>query len=486
MVRFFLVIMGFFVLGWSTVSACGDIRQYLLASSETETRAQCMESLRKEGPDGLLKALSYFDQLEQTLKSNTESERGAKLQEQKQLLTEAIDSIAGQRHATVSRLYWYTDFEEAKKRAAEIKKPILSLRMLGKLNDEFSCANSRFFRTALYANEEISSILRDRFVLHWESVRPVPKVTIDFGDGRKVERTITGNSAHYVLSADGQPLEALPGLYSPQEFIIWLERSEQLAKTFSSLDDQQDRNKYLKDYHSNRMYALRDKWAKDIKQVAPELLKISYFGYQGSRSVIQSQESNEPQVISNAVLGKYLRGTSDLIYIDALEIATLAMGKARPEVPILRAIRESPQKTDRMVTDKLWQRLASIHRPNVKLDKSSVELMRKLNPAAQRAAVRAPSKKLVEAPILRIVRNFEDSIALDTVRNEYLLHRQIHRWFSNEENTSDLTALNERIYTELFLTPSSDPWLGLVPPDAYTALQGRGIHQQTAQERVPR
>ena len=73
--------------------------------------------------------------------------------------------------------------------------------MLGKLTDEFSCANSRFFRTSLYSNKEISNYLRDNFVLHWQSVRPVPRVTIDFGDGRKLERTLTGNSAHYVLTA---------------------------------------------------------------------------------------------------------------------------------------------------------------------------------------------------------------------------------------------------------------------------------------------
>jgi hypothetical protein len=70
-------------------------------------------------------------------------------------------------------------------------KPILSLRLLGKLTDEFSCANSRFFRTVLYPNDEVSAVLRDRFVLHWRSVRPVPTVTIDFGDGRKLERTLT-------------------------------------------------------------------------------------------------------------------------------------------------------------------------------------------------------------------------------------------------------------------------------------------------------
>jgi hypothetical protein len=35
--------------------------------------------------------------------------------------------------------------------------------------------------------------------------------------------------------------------------------------------------------------------------------------------------------------------------------------------------------------------------------------------------------------------------------------------------------LNERVYAQLFLTPGSDPWLGLLSPDVYTALEGGGI-----------
>jgi hypothetical protein len=38
----------------------------------------------------------------------------------------------------------------------------------------------------------------------------------------------------------------------------------------------------------------------------------------------------------------------------------------------------------------------------------------------------------------------------------------------------DFDRLNEWVYAELFLTPSSDPWLGLAPRDMYTALDGNG------------
>jgi hypothetical protein len=35
-------------------------------------------------------------------------------------------------------------------------------------------------------------------------------------------------------------------------------------------------------------------------------------------------------------------------------------------------------------------------------------------------------------------------------------------------------VFNERVYAELFLTPGSDPWLGLVSPDTYLALTPGG------------
>ncbi len=85
--------------------------------------------------------------------------------------------LCTQRDCYASKLYWYTDLEQAKEKAKATGKPILSLRLLGKLDQDLSCANSRFFRVALYPNAEISKLLQDRYILHWKSVRPAPKVT---------------------------------------------------------------------------------------------------------------------------------------------------------------------------------------------------------------------------------------------------------------------------------------------------------------------
>src|SRR3954469_11582299 len=94
-----------------------------------------------------------------------------------------LDKLCAQKDAHTAVLYWHTDLPSAIAEAQRAKKPILSLRLLGRLDEELSCANSRFFRKLLYPEPRINQMLRQDFVLHWQSVRPVPRVTIDFGDG---------------------------------------------------------------------------------------------------------------------------------------------------------------------------------------------------------------------------------------------------------------------------------------------------------------
>ena len=173
--------------------------------------------LREMGPSGL--KLLFDENLEAIEAMREGLAKGAPVRPEWQSLRAALDAVARQRDAAWSGLYWYTDLAAAKAAAARVGRPILSLRLLGNLDEELSCANSRFFRTVLYANAAISKELRNNWILHWESVRPVPKITIDFGDGRKLERTITGNSLHYALASDGRVLDALPGLWGPKEFL---------------------------------------------------------------------------------------------------------------------------------------------------------------------------------------------------------------------------------------------------------------------------
>lgn len=140
-----------------------------------------------------------------------------------------LDAVCAQQDAHTALLYWFTELDAAVAEARRTRRPILSLRLLGRLDQELSCANSRFFRKSLYLDPAINRVLRERFVLHWQSVRPVPRVTIDFGNGQTLVKTLTGNSAHLVLDPDGRPADALPGLFTPEVFAQLLVRAHALA-----------------------------------------------------------------------------------------------------------------------------------------------------------------------------------------------------------------------------------------------------------------
>ncbi|MBD2250373.1 hypothetical protein [Nostoc parmelioides] len=344
----------------------------------------------------------------------------------------ALDALCQQRDCYASRLYWYTDIEQAKAAAQASGKPILSLRLLGKLDQDLSCANSRFFRVALYPNAEISHLLQDRFILHWQSVRPVPKVTIDFGDGRKLERTITGNSIHYVLDESGRPIDAIPGLYSPKAFLQKLQQAELVAQEYHQLPVA-NRDAFLKKYHSDRLQAIQTQWTADLSQ-----LGINSF----PRLTESPNNTNQPP-------------TAELA-------GSLAVSKMAVERPLLRTIQptNSRETLAKITDEESWNKIAQLYIADTKLDQNSVALIRAKTKAAN---------------VQQLVKNFESVMALDTVRNEYMLHSQIHQWFVEGNQTNDVAILNEKVYAQLFLTPNSDPWLGLAPDGIYSAIDNDGI-----------
>lgn len=410
-----------------------------VSSVSLDLSQSAIAKLRTQGPSGVQTFLeTYEDVLQQTqiVAKTTTAQRKLPVSSDWQRVSAALDAICQQRDCYASRLYWYTDLEQAKAVAKATGKPILSLRLLGKLDEELSCANSRFFRIALYPNAEVSKVLRDRFILHWQSVRPVPKVTIDFGDGRKMETTVTGNSIHYILDAEGRPIDALPGLYGPQAFLQKLAQAEQTVKKYTKLSGI-EREDFLRQYHRDRLAAIQTNWAADLSKLGvsspPVLVKIPNLN-----------NTNPPT---------------------AQEAAPIAVSKMVVENPIIRTIFSAASGNQKALTnatdENIWRKIAQLHASDASLDSNSQALMQRKNPDLQ----------------ITTVKKFEDYIALDTVRNEYQLHSQIHQWFMSGTDTNNVEILNDRAYKELFLTPKSDPWLGLFPRDAYTAIEHDGISQ---------
>jgi hypothetical protein len=338
-------------------------------------------------------------------------------------LQKTLDRVCAQKDCHASRLFWYTDLDQAKQAARRLGRPILSLHLLGRLDEELSCANSRFFRTLLYSDDQVAAILRDQYVLHWHSVREVPRVTIELGGGRVIRQTITGNSAHYLLDANGAPLDVLPGLYSATAFRNQLEEWVTLVRTLSGAD----RDEVLSDYHTQH---LTEASARALE------MGIDRTPYEGMEAVWVAQRQSQSKAATEVRTLGQLKGNSS-------RSAKLFQPRREAAAAAVRA----PRELD------IWSAIGEELKTGVTFSESTLKLMR--------------STQTLTAEVLD---NLRRTVAADTAFNEYDLHRRAHEWFALGQ-VGDLYSLNERVYDELFLTPSSDPWLGLLPESTFTGIE---------------
>lgn len=335
-------------------------------------------------------------------------------------LRRALDAVSAQRDAHATELFWHTDLEAAKAEARSRRVPILSLRLLGRLDEELSCANSRYFRTVLYPT--VAEALRRDFVLHWSSERPAPRITIDMGDGRTMTRTLTGNSVHYVLDANGRVVDALPGLFAPTQLVAALDRAR----------------------------AIHDGCARSRQELACRARRHRE-ALDASRAAWEARRGGRPTLPTLDTLLASLDPNAALDAPSALVAMPLTIGKAAIEIPMLDAIarRRTPPPPDAIV----WESLG--------------------------VPIETPSPRVVALVRLKTGRDDADFLArsltrtavIDGLRNETLLHARVHQWLGDEAQSTELAAFNARLYTQLFLTPADDPWLGLRDPDVWDAIE---------------
>ena len=421
LIRASSTVLGAGLLSLSALAAMEEPAE-LLAALDGDVDA--ITELCADGPAGLERVLDAH-QLQSTPESDVQWRT-------------LIDAVAGQRDALYGGLYWHTSLEAAQDHAAQTGKPILSLRLLGELTDEYSCANSRFFRTVLYSNPELTALIKERYVLHWSTERPVPVVTIDFGDGRTMRRTLTGNSAHYILDAQGRPLDVLPGLYSPSTFTERLLAADGLHDSLRGLSGER-RAEQLSQWHAA---ALDD----------------------SSRRLAAALDSSEstPAAVRAWLSAGTLGGEGPKVR----RAMNLSMGKMMVETPVLEVVLPDLEELERGAiepSDAEWSRIAQGF--DVTLPPVTRQLIAAERPLAAAAG---------DADLDSLIATFEQSIAEDTARNELTVHARIHAWFSQGEIDS-FPQLNRRVYDDLFATPAADPWMGLLETGVYNGLRDGGL-----------
>ena len=148
----------------------------------------------------------------------------------------------------------------------------------------------------------------------------------------------------------------------------------------------------------------------------------------------------------------------------ALEAGLLTVTKIVTEETILNGIASSIERLKKNTDLDEWKKMAAFAREKVEFDQNSRNFIRR-----QLKETSADSPRMNA-----LLENLKIAVALDTVRNEYLMRSKLHEWFARGAAV-DFNRFNERVYAELFKTPNSDSWLGLYQPEIYTALDGDGV-----------
>jgi hypothetical protein len=118
-----------------------------------------------------------------------------------------------------------------------------------------------------------------------------------------------------------------------------------------------------------------------------------------------------------------------------------------------------------VIGQQVWTTGAALPGKRRVLDATSRALVVRLHTTGQPAE---------PAEVERMLARLEQSILADTARNQFR-HRARIREKLVDEGAQPFDALNAWIYAEVFHTPQTDPWLGLLPRTDFTGLPGDGV-----------
>ncbi len=254
----------------------------------------------------------------------------------------------------------------------------------------------------LFSNEKIAAFIGGNFEPAWVMVREVPIVRIDFGKGNVVTRTLHGNILTSVCTADGQLLDALPGIYEPAAYLEQLDQLRLLARAFQ-----------------RRPAGERDRWLRSYHEQAAAAIRAN----QPSARFVETRKI--------APVGKRR--------IEAATEVILVQGRpaAKPGVPAMAG---------------------RVARPPVgkeAIERPTQRLLARVIPGS--ALPRAVPKAGDVAGLARW-----EALAADTKLNETTRRRQIHELLAKNGLVAPAAVLKP-IYKDVLLADLDDPYLGLGP-----------------------
>jgi hypothetical protein len=270
---------------------------------------------------------------------------------------------------------------------------------------------------------DVARYIQENFVPCWESVRPVPKVTIDFGDGKVLERTLQGNTVMYVCLPDGRPVDAYPGIYTGQALRKGLEETLQLVRGLGPLERYgEPAEAEIRAWHRARV----------SRSVENEIRRITL-----SKAFVESP------------------------LLDALGIGRKAAFALRPGGPPAggpsgpeTAPADGRAATQEAAPDPLADPEAALARLSEKIEDVSKQ-------PATVEQLRARYAKLPEEKRPSPEKLGAMAVQLDSDTNLRSVRPAVHLLFAGFETLPDAGACSSAVYRKILRVPLDDPYLGL-------------------------
>ncbi|MCA8969003.1 MAG: hypothetical protein KDC95_04445 [Planctomycetes bacterium] len=145
----------------------------------------------------------------------------------------------------------------------------------------------------LFSDKNLAAYMSENFECAWQELRPVPKASIDFGNGRVLKRTLAGNVATWICMPTASPastsdandpanrvIDVIPALFTIEHYQARLAAAHALHGEVRDLDDA---TTVLADWHRQRSVQINNKAANGpagdphrTKYAAPRSLNTTF------------------------------------------------------------------------------------------------------------------------------------------------------------------------------------------------------------------
>jgi hypothetical protein len=268
----------------------------------------------------------------------------------------------------------------------------------------------------LLSDPTVTTYINESFVPCWETVRPVPKVTIDFGDGRTLQRTLGGNTVFSVLLPDGRVLDALPGIYTAGDFRAETAKVLELFKTVAG-QPEAEVDRAVLDWHK----------AQVTQAISSEARRITL-----SKAMVESP-------------------LLSALSVDRRDALTLGLGTARPPSEPAGGTNagQKPAARDPLADPKAAFAALTAKIEDVSKQPASADRLKA-------TYARQPQAKQPTAEELgRMV------VQMDSQNNVRLVRPAVHLLFAATGKLPTARECRDAVYREILHTPVDDPYLGL-------------------------